>query len=141
MKCKNMKKKGRIGSSFDDFLKQEGIYEEVTAHVMPLTRSFKEFVKSRIGRDPKFRQALFQEAVQTLFEGDVDTAKAVLRDYINATIGFPALAEATRMPPKSLMRMFGPKGNPTAVNLFGVIAALQDKTGVHLQVRAVADAA
>jgi DNA-binding phage protein len=108
---------------------------------MPLTRSFKEFVKSRIERDPQFRQTLFQEAVQTLIEGDVETAKAVLRDYINATIGFPTLAEATKMPPKSLMRMFGPKGNPTAVNLFGVIAALQDKTGVHLQVRAVADAA
>jgi hypothetical protein len=110
-------------------------------NVMPLTRSFKEFVKSRIERDPKFRQALFQEAVQTLIEGDVDTAKSVLRAYINATIGFPALAEATKMPPKSLMRMFGPKGNPTAVNLFGVIVALQDKTGVHLEVRAVADAA
>jgi DNA-binding phage protein len=91
---------------------------------MPLTHSFKDFVKSRIERDAKFRQALFQEAVQTLIDGDVDTAKSVLRDYINATIGFPALAEATGMPPKSLMRMFGPKGNPTVVNLFGVIVAL-----------------
>jgi len=100
--------------------------------IMPLTRNFKEFVKSRIERDPKFRQAVLQEAVQTLIEGDVDTAKAVLRDYINATIGFPALAEATKMPPKSLTRMFGPNGNPTAVNLFSVIVALQDKTGVHL---------
>ncbi len=108
---------------------------------MPLTRSFKEFVKSRIERDPKFRQALFQEAVQMLIEGDVETAKAVLRDYINATIGFPALAEATKMSPKSLMRMFGRNGNPTAVNLFGVIVALQEKTGVHLEVRAVDDAA
>jgi len=53
---------------------------------MPLTRSFKKFVKSRVERDPKFRQAIFQEAVQTLVEGDVDTAKSVLRDYINATI-------------------------------------------------------
>ena len=105
---------------------------------MPLTRSFKEFVKSRIERDSKFRQALFQEAVQSLIEGDVDTAKSVLRDYINATIGFPALARVTKMPPKSLMLMFGPKGNPTAVNLFGVIVALQEKTGVHLEVRAVA---
>ena len=108
---------------------------------MPLTRSFKEFVKSRIERDAKFRQALFQEAVQALIEGDVDTAKSVLRDYINATIGFPALAKATKMPPKSLMRMLGPKGNPTAVNLLGVIAALQAKTGVHIEVRAVPDAA
>jgi DNA-binding phage protein len=105
---------------------------------MPLTRSFKEFVEIRIERDPKFRQALFQEAVQTLIEGDVETAKSVLRNYINATIGFPALAKATGMPPKSLMRMFGPKGNPTAVNLFGVIVALQERTGVHLEVRAVA---
>jgi DNA-binding phage protein len=108
---------------------------------MPLTRSFKKFVKSRIEEDPKFRRALFQEAVQTLIEGDVDTAKSVLRDYIDATIGFPALAKATRMPPKSLMRMFGPKGDPTAVNLLGVIVALQARTGVHLEVRAVADAA
>jgi antitoxin HicB len=29
-----MKGKGRIGSSFDDFLKEEGIYEEVTARAI-----------------------------------------------------------------------------------------------------------
>ena len=29
-----MKKKGRIGSSFDDFLKKEGLYEEVTARAI-----------------------------------------------------------------------------------------------------------
>ena len=29
-----MKKKGRIGSSFDDYLKEEGIYEEVTARAI-----------------------------------------------------------------------------------------------------------
>src|SRR5450631_4486688 len=108
---------------------------------MPLTRSFKAFVKSRIEQDAKFRQALFQEAVQTLIDGDVDTAKAVLRDYIDATIGFPALGKATRMPPKSVMRMFGPKSNPTAVNLFAIIVALQESMRVHLRVRAVADAA
>jgi DNA-binding Xre family transcriptional regulator len=28
------KKKGRIGASFDDFLKQEGIYEEVSARAI-----------------------------------------------------------------------------------------------------------
>jgi DNA-binding phage protein len=83
---------------------------------------------------------LFQEAVQTLIDGDVHTAKSVLRDYINATIGVPALAKVTKMPPESLMRVFGPRGNPTAVNLLGVIVALQAKTGVHLEVRAVADA-
>ncbi len=108
---------------------------------MVLTRSFKDFVKARVESDPAFRQALFQEAVQTLISGDADTARAVLRDFINATIGFAALAKATGTPPKSLMRMFGPHGNPTAANLSGVINALQEKTGVHLEVRAVRSAA
>lgn len=65
----------------------------------------------------------------------------MLRDYINATIGFAALAEATQTPVKSLMRMLGPKGNPTAANLFAVINALQDRTGGHIEVRAVGEAA
>jgi DNA-binding phage protein len=105
---------------------------------MVLTRSFKDHIKAKIESDPEFRQALFQEAVQTLIEGDVDTARTVLRDFINATIGFPALAKATGIPPKSLMRMFGPSGNPTAANLSEVLRVLQKKTGVHLQVRASA---
>jgi DNA-binding phage protein len=105
---------------------------------MVLTVNFRDHVKTRIEADPEFRQALFQEAVQTLIEGDVGTARAVLRTYINATIGFAALAKATRIPPKSLMRMFGPKGNPTAANLSEVIRVLQKKTGVHLEVRASA---
>ena len=96
---------------------------------MVLTRSFKDHVKAKIESDPAFRQALFQEAVQTLISGDVDTARAVLRDFINATIGFAALAKATGTPSKSLMRMFGPNGNPTAANLFAVIGVLQEKDG------------
>ena len=108
---------------------------------MALTCSYRDHVKAKIESDPQFRQALFQEAVQTLISGGVDTARAVLCDFINATIGFAALAKATGTPAKSLMRMFGPSGNPTAANLFGVIGVLQKKTSVHLEVRAVASAA
>ena len=108
---------------------------------MPLTRSFNDLVKSRVEADLAFRQALFREAVQTMLDGDVATAKSVLRDYINATIGFERLAIATQTPAKSLMRMFGRQGNPTAENLLGVVSALQQQTGVRLEVAAVADAA
>ena len=108
---------------------------------MPLTRSFHDLVKSRVEADPAFRQALFQEAVQTMLEGDVATAKSLLRDYINATIGFERLSQATQTPANSLMRMFGRHGNPTAANLLGAIGVLQKQTGVHLEVSAVADAA
>ena len=107
----------------------------------PLTRSYDETVRERATRDLEFRAALLGELVQALLGGDLDTAKIALRVYINATIGFEKLAGATGTPAKSLMRMFGPSGNPTAANLFSVIGALQKKTGVHLEVRAVATAA
>jgi DNA-binding phage protein len=108
---------------------------------MPLTRSFNETVRERAAADPAFRAALFGEAVAALLDGDVDTARLVLRAYINATIGFEKLAKATGTPVKSLMRMFGPKGNPTADNLSSVIGVLQKKTGVRLEVRASTRAA
>lgn len=103
---------------------------------MPLTKSFKETVLARVRRDPAFREALLAEAVEALLGGDVDTGRAVLRDYINATVGFEGLAEATGTPSKSLMRMFGPRGNPNARNLFAVLGHLQRASGVRLEVRA-----
>ena len=106
---------------------------------MPLTRDFRQTIRARATRDAAFRKALFQEAVQGLLQGDIDAGRAAMRDYINATIGFEKLSAALGKPQKSLMRMFGPSGNPTAENLFGVIGALQAETGVHLKVRVVAD--
>ena len=103
---------------------------------MALTRDFKETVKARAARDPAFRQALLTEAAELLLAGDLDTGKAVLRDYINATVGFEKLARATGTPPKSLMRMLGPKGNPRAANLLNVLAKLQRVSRVRLAVAA-----
>jgi hypothetical protein len=101
---------------------------------MALTRNFKETVKARAERDAKFRAALLKEAVEQMLGGDIDVGKAVLRDYINATIGFDRQSRDTGTPAKSLMRMFGPKGNPRADNLFAVIAQLQKTSGVKLGV-------
>jgi hypothetical protein len=81
---------------------------------MPLTRDFKETVRARVERDPKFRKELLREGVEAMLTGDVATGKTILRDYINATVGFRELAEATRISSKSLMRMLGPAGNPRA---------------------------
>ena len=103
---------------------------------MVLTVAFKEIVQARVRRDPAFAQALLREGVNCLLGGDVETGKAVLRDFINATVGFAGLSAATGTPAKSLMRMFGPSGNPSARNLFAVIAVLQRESGVALEVRA-----
>ncbi|MEO8926325.1 MAG: transcriptional regulator [Caulobacteraceae bacterium] len=103
---------------------------------MALTRAFKETVRARVQSDPAFRAALLTEAINAFMHGDPDTGKAVLRDYINATVGFEGLSEQTGKPPKSLMRMFSPSGNPTADNLFSVMSTLQKASGVTLEVRA-----
>ncbi len=104
---------------------------------MALTRDFRETVQARARRDPAFREGLLKEGVECLLAGDIDTGKIVLRDYINATIGFEELGVLTNKPPKSLMRMFGPSGNPQARNLFEVIGCMQQHEGVQLEVRAI----
>ena len=104
---------------------------------MALTKDFKDTIKNRVDKDEAFREELLKEGIECLLAGDVDTGKAVLRDYINATMGFETLGEATDRSPKSLMRMFGPKGNPQARNLFDIIAHLQLREGIHLKANAV----
>jgi DNA-binding phage protein len=103
---------------------------------MALTRDFKQTVQARVRRDPAFRKELFREGVECLLSGDVETGKTVLRDYINATIGFSELGKSTRRSPKSLMRMLGPSGNPQARNLFEIVRYLQEKEGIRFKLRA-----
>ena len=113
----------------------EGLQEAQAAGdvTMPLTREFKETVQARIKQDRKYRKELLREGVASLLVGDLDTGKAILRDYINATIGFEELSRVTKRPTKSLMRMFGPAGNPQARNLFEVIGHLQRAEGLQFE--------
>jgi DNA-binding phage protein len=101
---------------------------------MALTRSFRELVQKRVASEPAFGQALLREGIDTMLSGDVDAGKAILRDYIKATVGFEKLGEATGTQAKSLIRMFGPRGNPQARNLFSVIGYLQQHAGIELRV-------
>ena len=105
---------------------------------MALTRDFRETIQARAKRDAAFRKALLKEAIDCMLAGDVDTGKVVLRDYVNATVGFAELGAATRKSPKSLMRMLGPEGNPQARNLFEIVAYLQRSEGFRLTTRTTA---
>jgi DNA-binding phage protein len=100
---------------------------------MPLTHDFKETIRSRAQNDSDFRLALLREAVECILNGDLETGKAVLRDYVNATTGFQDLEGRTDIPAKSLMRMLGPKGSPSAANLSRILTALQEAEGVHFE--------
>lgn len=101
---------------------------------MAITRNFKDTIQERALRDVEFRYGLLTESIECMLAGDIDTGKSLIRDYINATIGFEKLAMITHRPSKSLMRMFSPKGNPTANNLFSVIHTLQKKEGITLEI-------
>lgn len=103
---------------------------------MALTRDFKETVRARAQTDPSFRLALIEEAVESLLEGDIDSGKSILGDYINATIGYSTLAERTGRNEKSLMRMLGPKGNPTATNLFSILNTVKEQERIEFDIRA-----
>ena len=103
---------------------------------MALSKDFKATIQARAQRDPAFRKALLQEGIECLLAGDMDAGKALLRDYINATIGCEKLSQVFDKSSKSLMRMFGPKGNLQASNLFAVIHYLQEQEGIQLQVKA-----
>ena len=102
---------------------------------MGLGRSFQRSDAERVREDRVFRLALLREGIEALLAGEVEAGKSVLRNYIHAAIGFGALAEATGIPQKSLLRMFGSSGNPQAKNLFLILAFLQRTEKVLLQVR------
>lgn len=103
---------------------------------MPLTRSFKETVQARARRDAAFRHGLLTEALDCFLSGEIAEGNLILRDYVNATLGFEELGRLTGKTPKSLMRMLSAEGNPRADNLFAIIFQLQAQEGVHLSVQA-----
>lgn len=103
---------------------------------MALTRDFKDTVVARAQRDPRFRAMLFTEAINAYLGGDTAAGKAILRDLVNATVGFEELAAKLNKPSKSLHRMLAPRGNPSTENFFSIVSALQKKARVRLRVTA-----
>ena len=89
------------------------------------------------GRDGDTLIVLLGGGTKKRQQQDIETGKSLLRDHVNATIGFIELGGLTHKSPKSLMRMLSPNGNPQARNLFEIIGCLQEREGVHLEVRAV----
>lgn len=100
---------------------------------MALTRDFKETVAARVQSDPAFARALLSEAISLFANGEPESAKLILRDLVNATVGFEALAEEVHKPAKSLHRMLSRSGNPTMSNISAVFAAVKRALEVEAQ--------
>src|SRR5271170_4877409 len=97
---------------------------------MALTRDFKQTIVERVRRDPEFARALLDEAATLFLNGEPHTARLILRDLVNATIGFEGLAAETA---KSLHRMLSENGNPSMDDLAAIFRAVRNKLGVDLE--------
>jgi DNA-binding phage protein len=104
---------------------------------MTLTRDFRETVNARAARDPAFARALLDEAATLFLNGDPHTARLVLRDLVNASVGFEALAVETKTPSKSLHRMLSDRGNPNMDNLAAIFGAVRKRLGVVIRTHTV----
>ena len=94
-------------------------------------------VENRVKREPAFAADLLQEAAQCMLSGELAAARNLVRNVIRGTIGYEKLSRLTGTPEKSLVRMFGPNGNPTAANISSVFVHLQRAGGVQLRVSSV----
>jgi len=91
------------GKTTNNEKRQEGDYNGFDTR-------FQGTIRARVKRDPGFRKALLREGIENFLSGDVETGKIILRDFINATVGFTKLSDVTHCSAKSLMRMLGPSG-------------------------------
>ena len=101
---------------------------------MALTRDYKESISRRAQRDPDFAASLMQEALSAVLEGAPETARIILRELVNSTIGFEVLAKELDKSSKSIHRMLSPQGNPTMDNLTSILVALQKGLDRNLKV-------
>ncbi|MBK7895038.1 MAG: hypothetical protein WAS33_25750 [Candidatus Promineifilaceae bacterium] len=104
---------------------------------MAVTRDFRETIQERIQNDEEFATALLDEAISLFLNGEPETARLVLRDLVNSTVGFEELAVEVNRPSKSLHRMLSARGNPTMDNLTKIFRVLQQKLNVDFEVHAV----
>lgn len=101
---------------------------------MSITRDYKDTINERVIDDPLFTAALLDEAIALFLNGEPDVARLVLRDLVNATLGFEELATEIERPSKSLHRMLSARGNPTMDNLTKIICILRDRLGLDINV-------
>ena len=101
---------------------------------MVLSRKFRETVQLRVQKDPDYRKALIINAANAFLNGDIDTGKHLLRDYLNATQSFPSIARELSRNEKSIRRMVGPRGNPTLYNFINLLEACKRRENLDLKV-------
>lgn len=94
-------------------------------------------IQNRIKADPAFAEALLREAMDMFLNGEAEASRLLLRDVVNATVGFEQIAIATNRPSKSVHRMLSARGNPTMESLSAVFAAIRKVLNVSFETHTV----
>ena len=102
-----------------------------------ITSDYTKTVQYRLNIDPEFAAHLFDEAIALFLNNEPDTARLMLRELVNATVGFEDLAEKIQKPSKSLHRMLSLNGNPTMDNFTKIIAELRKILNVNFDIHTV----
>ena len=92
---------------------------------MAKIRDFKETVAARMQSDPAFAPALSDAAITLLVNGEPESTRLILRDLVNASVGFEALADEIHKPAKSRHRMLPKSGDPIMTNASAIFAAIE----------------
>ena len=101
---------------------------------MPLSREFKDLVVTRAEKDPEFRRSLITEALNMILRGEITVGRLMIRDYINATGAINDIAIKLQKHKPAIVRMLGPKGNPTLKNFIPIIQACAEREDIELSV-------
>ena len=65
------------------------------------------------------------DIIDLFMDGKHNEAQKMMRNLINADIGFEGMAKLTSIPSKSIHRMLSNRGNPTSRNLFLILRNLK----------------
>lgn len=101
---------------------------------MDLIKDSKPTVVARAERDPKFAVALLNEAANHFLGGEPAIARTILRDLVDATVGFEFLAQRMLSPTHSVRRMLCAHGDPSMEKLATIFVSLQERLKVSFDV-------
>ncbi len=102
----------------------------------PLTKPWKETLREQIQESSVFRRALLKEAMNCFLSGDpkeVDTAKTILHDFVEGTVGFCDLGKLLNSSPEVLRSFLAPDGDPSLKRFLEIVAYLQKQEGTTFE--------
>lgn len=83
-----------------------------------------EVTVEELKKDREFLRHYLEETISSFFKNEQAVACLMLRDIVNATIGFPALAKKLGTTDKGIMQKLTKESNPSVKSVFSIIQSV-----------------